>query len=153
MAERVRAVKKAEGTRMLLVRRETFCASHRLWNPEKDAAWNEATFGACGRPNGHGHNYVLEVSVEGEIDPASGMVMNLTVLKRALQEAILSKVDHYDLNHDVGFLAGVIPTTENVALAFWHELEQALPAGSLYRLRLWETEKNYVELSRSLSRV
>lgn len=136
-------------SRLLLIRRGTFSASHRLWNPVMDEEWNRRTFGVCARPHGHGHNYVIEVGVQGVPDAASGMIMNLTELRSVLRERILDRVDHRHLNHDVPFLAGLIPTTENVALAFWRELEPAFRPGALYRLRLWETENNSVELVRS----
>ncbi|MFL6336283.1 MAG: 6-carboxytetrahydropterin synthase [Pyrinomonadaceae bacterium] len=148
MAE-TRLLTVAPGSRLLLIRRGTFSASHRLWNPARDEEWNRRTFGPCGRPHGHGHNYVVEVAIQGVPEEASGMIMNLTELQAAIRERILDRVDHRHLNHDVPFLAEVIPTTENVALAFWRELESAFPPGALYRLRLWETENNSVELVRS----
>ena len=137
------------GSRLLLIRRGTFSASHRLWNAARGEEWNQRTFGPCGRPNGHGHNYVVEVAIHGVPEEASGMIMNLTDLQAIIRERILDRVDHLHLNHDVPFLEGVIPTTENVALAFWQELEPAFSPGALYRLRLWETENNSVELVRS----
>jgi len=136
-------------TRIRLKRRASFCASHHLYNPDYDKAWNEAVYGKCARTNGHGHNYQLEVSVEGTIDPQTGMIINLTDLKRILEDVIVSKVDHYHLNHDVPFLKGVIPTTENLALAFWQELDPHIPGNGLHKLTLWETDKNIVEIVRT----
>jgi 6-pyruvoyltetrahydropterin/6-carboxytetrahydropterin synthase len=135
---------------LLLTRRVTFASAHVLrredWNEER----NEAVFGICARD--HGHNYVLEVSVTGEPDPETGMVINLRDLDRVVREAVVEHVDHRHLNHDVPFLRGVVPTAENVALAFWSRLEDQLrESGSsarLRRLRLVESENNTVEVSR-----
>ncbi len=107
-------------------------------------------FGAC--VGDHGHNYVLEVSVSGPVRAETGMVVNLRDLDRAVREAVVAKVDHRHLNRDVPFLRDRIPTTENVALAFWAELEERLARlpGSprLERLRLVESENNAVEVTR-----
>lgn len=133
---------------IVLARKEHFCASHRLYNPEYDAEWNKRIYGPCSNENGHGHNYFIEVHVIGVIDPKTGMVINLTDLKHIIQTVILDKVDHKHLNLDVPFLQGIIPTTENVAIAFWKELDPHFPNGSLKKLILHETEKNRVEISR-----
>lgn len=134
---------------IMLIRQEHFSASHRLYHAGYNKAWNTKTYGRCSRPHGHGHNYILEVSVCGIPDTTTGMIMNLKQLKLILQKKILSKVDHTHLNYDVDFLKNIIPTTENVALAFWNELDQAIPKKKLYKLKLWETEKNSVEILRS----
>jgi len=135
---------------LLLTRRVTFSAAHVLHREEWDDARNESVFGICARD--HGHNYVLEVSVSGDPDPQTGMVIDLRELDRVVRSAIVDHVDHRHLNHDVPFLAGVVPTTENVALAFWERLDRWLEASSagprLRRLRLVESENNAVELSR-----
>lgn len=128
-----------------VTRRVHFNAAHRLHNPARSEVWNREVFGSCNHPNWHGHNYVLEVTVAGEPDLETGFVLNLSHLKEILETRILQKLDHKNLNLDVDFLQGVIPTTENVAVAIWRELENALPAGRLYRIRLYETEHNYVE--------
>jgi 6-pyruvoyltetrahydropterin/6-carboxytetrahydropterin synthase len=130
---------------LLLTRRVTFAAAHVLRRPEWDDERNEAVFGLCARD--HGHNYVLEVSVSGQPDPETGMVVNLRDLDRAVREAIVEHVDHRHLNHDVPFLNGVVPTAENLALAFWERLEGCLPGATLRRLRLVESENNTVEVS------
>jgi 6-pyruvoyltetrahydropterin/6-carboxytetrahydropterin synthase len=122
-----------------------FNAAHRLHNPEKSDAWNRETFGKCNNPNSHGHNYRLEVTVAGEPDPETGYVLDLSDLKRVLQERVVERVDHKHLNHDVDFLAGVIPSTENFVVAIWRELEGAIPRGHLVSVRLWETEHNVAE--------
>ena len=134
---------------LLLTRRVTFSAAHVLRREEWDDARNESVFGICARDDGH--NYVLEVSVSGEPDPETGMVLNLRELDRVVREAIVEHVDHRHLNYDVPFLDGVVPTAENVALAFWERLDGRLeewPSGArLSRLRLVESENNAVELS------
>ena len=126
-------------------RRVRFNAAHRLHNPIKSDAWNQETYGVCNSPNWHGHNYVLEVTVAGEPDPDSGYVMDLGVLKQILEEKIISKCDHKNLNLEVDFLQGIIPSSENLVIAFWKELEHALPAGRLHLIRLYETENNVAE--------
>lgn len=128
-----------------VTRKVHFNAAHRLHNPEKSAAWNQETFGKCNSPNWHGHNYVLEVTVAGEPDPETGYVIDLGQLKRILEERIVEQVDHKNLNLDVPFLAGVLPSTENFVVAIWNELEGALPAGRLHVVRLYETERNFAE--------
>jgi 6-pyruvoyltetrahydropterin/6-carboxytetrahydropterin synthase len=134
---------------LLLTRRVTFAAAHVLRRLDWDEERNAAVFGQCARD--HGHNYVLEVSVSGEPDPETGMVVNLRDLDRAVREAVVAHVDHRHLNHDVPFLEGVVPTAENLALAFWRQLEAGLrdsaPAARLQRLRLVESENNAVEVS------
>jgi 6-pyruvoyltetrahydropterin/6-carboxytetrahydropterin synthase len=135
---------------LLLTRRVTFAAAHVLRRPEWDDERNLAVFGACARD--HGHNYVLEASVGGEPDPDTGMVVNLRDLDRVVREAVIDHVDHRHLNHDVPFLADVVPTAENLALAFWTRLEACLctaaPGVRLRRVRLVESENNTVEVSR-----
>ena len=133
---------------LLLTRRVTFAAAHVLRREDWDEERNAAVFGSCARD--HGHNYVLEVSVGGEPDPETGMVLNLRDLDRVVREAVVEHVDHRHLNHDVPFLHGVVPTAENVALAFWSRLEDRLRGSSalLRRLRLVESENNVVEVSR-----
>ena len=128
-----------------VTRRVHFCAGHRLHNPAWDEERNRATYGACSNPNGHGHNYDLEVTVEGEIDPDVGYVMDLRALKELLGDAVLSSVDHANLNVDVPWLEGIVPTTENLAVAIWRRLEGRIPAARLVAVRLWETERNSVE--------
>lgn len=128
-----------------VTRRVHFNAAHRLHNPAKSDAWNQATYGPCNHPNWHGHNYVLEVTVAGEPDPETGYVIDLGELKALLEARILRKLDHRNLNLDVDFLQGILPSTENVAVAIWHQLADALPAGRLHSVRLHETERNMAE--------
>ena len=125
-----------------LTRRVSFSASHRLWSKHLTEAENYAIYEKCANPNGHGHNYVLQVTVQGIPDPQTGMVVNLTELKSALNEQIVKWVDHKHLNYDVPWLNGCIPTTEVLAIKFWERLVSALPPGMLYEVKLYETEKN-----------
>ncbi len=125
-----------------LTRRTTFSAAHRLWSNYLTREENIALYDKCANPNGHGHNYVLEVTVQGTPDAHTGMVLNLTELKQAINEHIIDQVDHKHLNYDVAWLEGVIPTTEVLAMKFWQRLEHVLPAGLLYEVKLYETENN-----------
>jgi 6-pyruvoyltetrahydropterin/6-carboxytetrahydropterin synthase len=129
-----------------IVRRATFAAAHVLRREEWDEARNRAVFGACA--GDHGHNYVIEVSVGGEVDPETGMVINLKDLDRVIKEAVIAHVDHRHLNRDVVFLRDLLPTAENLALAFWAQIEEHLRGGRLERLKLIESENNSVEISR-----
>lgn len=132
-----------------ITRQAEFSASHRLHNPELSDDENVATFRDCNHPRSHGHNYMLEVTLAGEVDPRTGMVMNLKDLKAAIRKRILDKCDHRHLDEDVDFLRGVITTTENLCVAFWRELTAELPripgAGRLHRIRIRETRDNVVE--------
>lgn len=128
-----------------VTRRATFSASHRLFNPDRSERENQQMFGRCANPNGHGHNYTLEVTVSGEPGSETGYVLDLKTLKDIITREILDKVDHKHLNHDVDFLRGVIPTAENIVVAFWKVLAPRIPSGRLHSLRLQETENNSVE--------
>jgi 6-pyruvoyltetrahydropterin/6-carboxytetrahydropterin synthase len=130
---------------MYVTRRVTFSASHRLYNPLLSDADNELLFDKCANKNGHGHNYVLEVTVAGEPKERTGYVVDLKKLKEVLKSEIIEKVDHKHLNHDVDFLKGIIPTAENIAKAFWNVLQPMIPDGTLFAIRLHETENNVVE--------
>ena len=129
---------------MIVTARLTFSAAHRLHNPNRDAEWNRRTYAKCDNPGGHGHNYALEVSVKGRIDPETGMVIDLKRLKDIMREHVIDRVDHTNLNEDVDFLKDVIPTAENLARSFWNELAPAIPHGELYEVVLEETERNSV---------
>lgn len=128
-----------------VTRRVSFSAAHRLYNPEWSEEQNQAVFDKCANPHGHGHNYVLEVTVVGTPDPETGYVIDLKLLAQLLEREILSKVDHKHLNYDVDFLRGVNPTVENLALAFWRILQDKLPTGRLYAVRVYESDNNYAE--------
>ena len=129
---------------MIVTARLTFSAAHRLHNPKFDADWNRKIYDKCDNPKGHGHNYTLEVSVEGAIDPDTGMVIDLKKLKDIMRRAVIDRVDHTNLNEDVDFLRGVIPTAENLAAAFWKEMEPHIDEGRLKRIVLHETDRNSV---------
>jgi 6-pyruvoyltetrahydropterin/6-carboxytetrahydropterin synthase len=129
---------------VIVTARLTFSAAHRLNNPKYDAEWNRRVYAKCDNPKGHGHNYVITVSVQGKIDPETGMVIDLKKLKDIVRRRVTDRVDHTNLNEDVDFLQGVIPTAENLARAFWHELAPAIDQGTLHEIVLQETEKNSV---------
>jgi 6-pyruvoyltetrahydropterin/6-carboxytetrahydropterin synthase len=124
-------------------RKFTFSSAHRYWRPEWSAEDNTRIFGNLTVP--HGHNYVLEVTVRGAVDPATGMVMDLGELKRLVGDAVVSRFDHADLNRDAVFASGAIPTTENLVRAIWDLLVPKLGGERLHRLRLWEDPTFYVE--------
>ena len=128
-----------------ITRRLRFNAAHRVHNPALSDAENTRIFGKCNNPNGHGHNYTLDVSVRGDIDPRTGYVIDLAELKRIVEEHAVVKIDHMNLNLDVDFMRGVNPTSENIIVAIWKQLEPAIRPNALVRLVLWETANNYVE--------
>ena len=128
----------------LVGRRESFNAAHQLRDPGLSDEENRRRFGKCA--NLHGHNYVLEVVVAGEIDHASGYVMDLKQLSDVIGRQVIQDVDHRNLNTDVPWLAGYIPTAENLALCIWERLRPALPDGLLRSVRVWETDKNWAEV-------
>lgn len=131
-----------------ITRREEFSASHRLHNPALGDEENRRLYGPCNNPNGHGHNYAVEVTVRGRVPAPTGMVIDLNRLMVIVREELIAEVDHKHLNHDVAFLEGVIPTAENVAVAFWGRLEPRLKgfAGCrLHRVRVYESRNNFVD--------
>jgi 6-pyruvoyltetrahydropterin/6-carboxytetrahydropterin synthase len=129
---------------MIVTARLSFSAAHRLHNPKRDADWNRRIYDKCDNPAGHGHNYFIQVSVKGKIDPETGMVIDLKRLKDIMRERVVDRVDHRNLNEDVDFLRGVVPTAENLARCFWQQLAPAINEGSLYEIVLEETERNSV---------
>lgn len=131
--------------RVTVTRRLRFNAAHRVHNPALSDQENAAIFGKCNNPNWHGHNYILDVSVEGDIDDRTGYVFDLGALKQLVEREIVDKVDHRNFNLDVDFMESVIPTSENIIVAFWRLLEDRVKPARLARLVLWETENNYVE--------
>jgi 6-pyruvoyltetrahydropterin/6-carboxytetrahydropterin synthase len=134
----------SSSTTVLVARRESFNAAHQLRDPRLSEAENWRLYGKCA--NLHGHNYVLEVVVAGEIDRTTGYVLDLKQLSGLIEGRIIREVDHRNLNTDVPWLEGIIPTAENLALAFWERMRDELPAGSLRSVRLWETDKNWAEV-------
>lgn len=132
--------------RVRVTRRVHFSAAHRLAREEWSAEENARVFGACSNPNWHGHNYELDVTVSGEVDPETGFVLDLKALKSLVEERVIGDLDHRNLNLDVVWMEGVNPTTENLVVAIWERLAGSLAAGvRLERLVLWETPRNYVE--------
>jgi 6-pyruvoyltetrahydropterin/6-carboxytetrahydropterin synthase len=129
---------------VLVSRRESFNAAHQLRDPGLSDEENQRLFGKCA--NLHGHNYVLEVVVAGEIDQATGYVVDLKELSDVICRRVIRDVDHRNLNTDVPWLEGCIPTAENLALMFWERVRSELPEGSLRSVRLWETDKNWAEV-------
>jgi len=122
-----------------LTRKAEFCASHYYHNPEFTPEENQRLFGKCNNPHGHGHNYVLEVTVKGKVDPRTGFVINLKELKEALNREVLDAMDHRFLNKEVPEFFTRIPTTENLAIVIWQRLEPKLKDAQLHRVRVYET--------------
>jgi 6-pyruvoyltetrahydropterin/6-carboxytetrahydropterin synthase len=147
----MRALARAPPTRfssmpiVTVTRRLRFNAAHRVHNPALSDEENVSLFGKCNNPNWHGHNYVLEVAVEGPIDARTGYVIDLARLKAIVQREVIDRVDHKNMNVDVDFMRDINPTTENIVVACWRVLYPNVAPGRLRRLRLWETENNYVE--------
>ena len=131
---------------LYITRKVTFSAAHRLHNLKLSDKENKNIFGECNNPNGHGHNYVLEVTVRGNVPDKTGMVIDLKDLKIIITENIVEKVDHKYLNKDVDFMSDIIPTAENLVIQFWKILKKALLENNteLYELKLYETENNIV---------
>jgi 6-pyruvoyltetrahydropterin/6-carboxytetrahydropterin synthase len=135
---------------MFVTRRAEFSASHLCRIPDLDDAANHELFGEDANPNGHGHNYVLEVTVEGDPDPITGMVMDLKELKQITEEEVVAPMDHRFLNYEVSPFDRIIPTTANLAAEIWRRLDARLAAQSLdlYRVRVFETADLYVDVFR-----
>lgn len=130
-----------------LTRRERFNAAHRLYRSDWTDEKNSAVYGKCANPNWHGHNYILLVTVKGDIKPQLGFVVDLKILSKVIRESIIEKMDHKNLNMEVDFLKGRIASTENITMAIWEELEPEIKAldVELHSIRLEETENNFVE--------
>jgi 6-pyruvoyltetrahydropterin/6-carboxytetrahydropterin synthase len=123
---------------ILLTRKAEFSAAHYYWNERLTPEENERIFGKCANRNGHGHNYTLEVTVAGEVDPVTGFVVDLKLLKEILEREVVGVYDHRHLNHEVPDFAATIPTTENIAIAIWKRLDGKIPQAKLYRVRVYE---------------
>ena len=129
-----------------VTRRVHFCAAHRLYRTEWSDEQNREVFGRCSNPNWHGHNYTLDVTVEGPVNPETGFVMDLKALKEVMGARVVSQVDHHNLNLDVDWLEGVMPSTENFVVAIWDRMAGALPEGvRLHKVVLQETPNNSAE--------
>jgi len=130
-----------------LTRRERFNSAHRLFSPNLTDAENLELYGKCSNPNWHGHNYELFVTVKGEINAETGVVINLKVLSRIINEKIIDKLDHRNLNIEVDFLSGKIVSTENIIVSIWDELDKEIKKtdARLHKIKLVETENNFAE--------
>jgi len=130
-----------------ITRKETFNAAHKLFREEWSEAKNWEVFGKCSNKNWHGHNYTLFVTVKGVPNEETGFVINLKELSKLVKSEIVDHIDHKNMNVDVDFLKGIIPTTENVIIKIWNKLEQPIRevGGELAKINLMETENNFVE--------
>jgi len=143
---RLRDGQSEQGGRMIYVtRRAEFSASHFYHNPNLSPEENRRIFGKTNNPNGHGHNYTLDVTVAGEVDGSTGMVMDLKDLKKLLESEVMQLMDHRFLNKEVPVFATTIPTTENIAIEIWKLLSPKLVRGKLHRIRLYETPDLFVD--------
>lgn len=134
---------------MLITRKAEFSASHSCYNPRLSEQDNLELYGEPASSHGHGHNYTIEVTLEGTPDPVTGMVVDLKLMKDILNREVIDVMDHRHLNHEVPPFDQVVPTAENVVQEIWHRLEPRLkfPNARLYSLRLYETEELYVDYS------
>ena len=130
---------------MKIFRVEQFNAAHRLFNPKWDDETNDRVFGKCNNPNFHGHNYKLEVELEGPINPDTGYVMDMKKLSDIMKDEILERFDHRNLNLDCPEFENLIPSAENISLVCWNILRDKLPSELKLKVRIWETPKNGVE--------
>lgn len=128
-----------------LTRKEHFNAAHRLFNPQWSNEQNASIFGKCANEHYHGHNYNLFVTVKGEADPQTGLLVNAKELSLLINKFVIDKLDHKNLNLQVSFLKDIIPSTENLTKAIWQELESRISGCTLHSVRLFETENIYVE--------
>jgi 6-pyruvoyltetrahydropterin/6-carboxytetrahydropterin synthase len=128
-----------------LTRKAEFSASHYYHNPDFSPEENQRIFGKCNNPHGHGHNYTLEVTVKGSVDPRTGFVVDLKELKDVMNREVLDALDHRFLNKEVPEFASRIPTTENIAIAIWQRLQPKLKAAQLHRVRVFETPDLFVD--------
>ena len=132
---------------MKVCRRVNFNAAHRLYRPDWSDEKNNEVYGKCNNPNFHGHNYVMEVWVEGEVDSETGYVIDLKILKQIINDHIVNEFDHKNLNLDCKEFESLIPTAENIIAVSWKKLRKALDPKYKLKLKLWETENNIFEYS------
>ena len=130
---------------VFLTRKCEFAASHYYHNPEFSAEENRRIFGKCNNPNGHGHNYTLELTVKGEVDSKSGFVVDLKDLKEALEREVMDVFDHRHLNLEVPEFQTAIPTTENLAIVIWKRLAPKLKVAQMHRVRVYENPDLFVD--------
>ncbi len=128
-----------------LTRKAEFSASHSYHNPEFSPEENQRIFGKCNNPNGHGHNYTLEVTVKGQVDGRSGFVVDLKQLKEIMNKEVIEVLDHRFLNKEIAEFANIIPTTENLAIDIWKRLQTRLRTAELHRVRVYETPDLFVD--------
>jgi len=132
---------------MKVCRRVNFNAAHRLYRPDWSDEKNNEVYGKCNNPNFHGHNYVMEVWVEGEVDSETGYVIDLKILKQIINDHIVNEFDHKNLNLDCKEFESLIPTAENIIAVSWKKLKNVLDPKYTLKLKLWETENNIFEYS------
>jgi 6-pyruvoyltetrahydropterin/6-carboxytetrahydropterin synthase len=130
-----------------ITRHEHFNAAHRLFSPSLTDEQNLEVYGKCSNPNWHGHNYSLFVTIKGDVNPDTGFLMNLKTLSSIINDLIIEKLDHKNINLEVDFMAGILPSAENIAIQVWNQLESIIAehGATLHCIKLYETEKNYVE--------
>jgi 6-pyruvoyltetrahydropterin/6-carboxytetrahydropterin synthase len=146
LCEILLTLRKFLGIMVYLTRVEHFNAAHRLFNPAWSNEQNEAVFGKCANENWHGHNYELYVTIKGEVDENTGFLFDVKKLSNIIQESVLEKLDHRNLNMDVEFMRGKICSTENLAREIWNQLIPHLPGTvQLHCIKLYETARIYVE--------
>ncbi len=131
--------------KVAVIRREHFNAAHRLYRKDWSDEKNREVFGLCSNPNFHGHNYYLEVKVSGEVDPETGYVMDLKILKDIIKEEVINKFDHHNLNEDTEEFRDLNPTAENIAVVIYDKIRKRMDKSYDIKIRLSETERNSVE--------
>ena len=133
--------------KIAVCRKSHFNSAHRLYNPNWDDQKNEVVFGKCNNPNYHGHNYQMEVWVKGEIDPDTGMVIDLKILKDIIKREIEDRFDHKNLNLDTEEFKTLIPTAENICVVIYERMKKKLDSSLELKITLYETPRNFVEYS------
>ena len=132
-------------SKVAVFRKEHFNAAHRLFNPAWDDSMNQQVFGKCANPNFHGHNYDLIVKITGDVNKDTGYVMDMKVLSDLIKDEVLDIFDHKNLNEDVSFFKSLIPTAENICITIYHILRDKIDPAFDVHIRLYETERNFVE--------
>jgi 6-pyruvoyltetrahydropterin/6-carboxytetrahydropterin synthase len=142
----------SDGVKIELGRRYRFAASHRLHSEKLSAEENSRVYGKCNNPYGHGHNYVVEISVSGPVDPATGMIANLADLDGFVEREVIEAFDHHSLNEEVAAFRAKVPTTENVCIEIYERLKH-FPKAKLERVRIEETANNSFEYAGEESKI
>jgi 6-pyruvoyltetrahydropterin/6-carboxytetrahydropterin synthase len=134
-------------SKVFITRRESFNAAHRMYNPQWDNEKNMEVYGKCSNPNWHGHNYKLFVTVKGDIDPKIGYVANLKIISKIINQHVIEHLDHKNINLEVEFMKGLVPSSENLAVAIWKQLEPHINMMgiALHCIKIEETENNFAE--------